>query len=531
MPVYEYKGQHYDLPDGLSVEQAKAKIESHLNPEPKISTGEAVGAGFLSSALGLSRFLGGDVAESQTRARQAEEEAQAQRPLATGVGKMLPSVIAAAPGLVAANPLTAGMGFLPTAAVETALAGTPVGGGIGAEQYQRVLDATGDKDLAMKAAASTGAMNALGVGMPASLGGNVLKRVAGGAGLNIGLSEADIAAQNAMLPENLQQKQFDPSNMTVQGLLGGFFGAVGPRAPFKGNKVDTQSSAVGKSINEMFTPEEAATERAALVKQAYPQEPFYEPNAFDAQSRYVGEQYIGSGQADLAKLAAEEGARQESYAATQERIDARNAAIEQENRQRAALDINAERYRAREEAPTGYKEHIEQQDAEALRQRQERDSELAQRAASGEQGRVFEPHENMHRAYEEVFAQTPEGVRPFTFAEFSETMHNLAKEPGTVFQLPEDLKAAYQDYLNHPGGGQGDLFGAHQVLLETSHKTWGELTPQEKAKATKALNKIGPITETLMERMSTRLSDSMESRAEALRQQGITAEDLYKCRL
>jgi len=30
MPVYQYEGQHYDLPDGLSNEQAIAKIQAHL---------------------------------------------------------------------------------------------------------------------------------------------------------------------------------------------------------------------------------------------------------------------------------------------------------------------------------------------------------------------------------------------------------------------------------------------------------------------------------------------------------------------
>jgi hypothetical protein len=30
MPVYQYEGQHYDLPDGLSNEQAIAKIQTHL---------------------------------------------------------------------------------------------------------------------------------------------------------------------------------------------------------------------------------------------------------------------------------------------------------------------------------------------------------------------------------------------------------------------------------------------------------------------------------------------------------------------
>lgn len=34
MPVYQYEGQHFDLPDGLSNEQAMAKIEAHLGKTP-----------------------------------------------------------------------------------------------------------------------------------------------------------------------------------------------------------------------------------------------------------------------------------------------------------------------------------------------------------------------------------------------------------------------------------------------------------------------------------------------------------------
>lgn len=38
MPVYQYEGKHYDLPEGLSNEQAIAKIESHLGVAPKPTT-------------------------------------------------------------------------------------------------------------------------------------------------------------------------------------------------------------------------------------------------------------------------------------------------------------------------------------------------------------------------------------------------------------------------------------------------------------------------------------------------------------
>ena len=38
MPVYQYEGKHYDLPDGLSNEQAIAKIEAHLGITPQATT-------------------------------------------------------------------------------------------------------------------------------------------------------------------------------------------------------------------------------------------------------------------------------------------------------------------------------------------------------------------------------------------------------------------------------------------------------------------------------------------------------------
>ena len=34
MPVYQYEGKHYDLPEGLSNEQAIAKIQGYLGIKP-----------------------------------------------------------------------------------------------------------------------------------------------------------------------------------------------------------------------------------------------------------------------------------------------------------------------------------------------------------------------------------------------------------------------------------------------------------------------------------------------------------------
>lgn len=211
----------------------------------------------------------------------------------------------------------------------------------------------------------------------------------------------------------------------------------------------------------------------------------------------------------------------------QERIDAREAARTAEDAQRAALDINAERYRNRENAPTGYREHLLEQERLAAEEQLARESDLAKRATEGEQAGLWEPHTNMHRAYEEFFAQDEKGTRPFSPTEFTEILQNLSKEEGTAFQMPEDIRAAYQDYLNHAKEGQGDLFGAHEVLQETSHKTWGELTPQEKAKATRALNKIGPITESMTDRMMNLLAEDKDTGVSLLRS-GFAKEDFLK---
>lgn len=257
-----------------------------------------------------------------------------------------------------------------------------------------------------------------------------------------------------------------------------------------------------------LSPMEQMTER--LTGEPYPEAPLFESPAMAQMAE------------QLPNVELEARAR-----AVQDRIDAREAARTAEDAQRAALDINAERYRNRENAPTGYKEHLLEQERLAAEEQLARESDLAQRATLGEQRGLWEPHTNMHRAYEEMFAQDHQGVRPFSPTEFTEILQNLSKEEGTAFPMPEDIRAAYQDYLNHAKGGQGDLFGAHEVLQQTSHKTWGELTPQEKGRATKALNKIGPITESMQERMLNALAEDKDTGITYMRS-GFTKEDMLK---
>ncbi|CAB4130807.1 hypothetical protein UFOVP128_32 [uncultured Caudovirales phage] len=139
-------------------------------------------------------------------------------------------------------------------------------------------------------------------------------------------------------------------------------------------------------------------------------------------------------------------------------------------------------------------------------QRLAAESAMAQRSQQGQQGDVFEPQTNMHRPYEEVFAQENGKVRPLSKAEFTETLNNLAKEPGTAFQMPEDINAAYKQYLEHPAHGQMDFFGANEVPVVPTHKTLGEMTPAEKAKFTKSGKKLG-ISDDMQGRMAAQEND------------------------
>ena len=129
----------------------------------------------------------------------------------------------------------------------------------------------------------------------------------------------------------------------------------------------------------------------------------------------------------------------------------------------------------------------------------------------------------MHRPYEEMFVQDEKGVRPLSKAEFVETLDNLAKEPGTAFVMPENIGEAYRQYLEHPAHGQMDFFGAHEIPVEPSHKTLGEMTPQEKTKFTKAGKKLG-ITPEMEQRMKL-LSENKDTGITQLRG-NMSPEDL-----
>lgn len=75
MPVYQYEGIHYDLPEGLSNEQAISKIQSHLgvSTKPKLpaQTGEATPESMLADPSNPFSFLGQEQQTAQGPAMQA----------------------------------------------------------------------------------------------------------------------------------------------------------------------------------------------------------------------------------------------------------------------------------------------------------------------------------------------------------------------------------------------------------------------------------------------------------------------------
>lgn len=452
MPVYQFQGQHYDLPDGLSNEQAIAKIKSHL--------GQAEEPGLidqgLDAATQFAKNTGGTLAGIGD--------------ILTGIPKGLVSIGASGMAKMAAPEMN--FKELRTAGQQAVEDVVPsMGRSFGIENnpgYKAVMDIAslpgqGIEYLGRKAEEAGASPNVAGMGM---LGADILGYGVGipgakyvGKGLKRVVETIDPELRN-ITPESVRAK------MGKEGLAN--------------DAIDADMAAQAAAPKPATMPEQFA----GLPKES----------PMDRMTRDLGGEPFTPAEefTPMSQMAKDLTAERSTPAqrAAQDILDERQKQMEFEVARTARPELNAAELQRREAAPTGYKEHIQAQEEAAKQQRQQRDSELAQAAGAGEQASLFEPHTNMHRAYEEVFAQTPEGVRPFTFNEFKETLQNLAKEPGTAFNLPEDMKTAYQDYLNHPGGGQGDLFGAHEVLQSTSHKTWGEMTPQEKAKATRALNKL-----------------------------------------
>ena len=80
-------------------------------------------------------------------------------------------------------------------------------------------------------------------------------------------------------------------------------------------------------------------------------------------------------------------------------------------------------------------------------------NEAVQRGDEFTQGDLF--NELSQRSYDQYTGEQP---RALSEDEFTQTMQNLANQEGTRFELPEDPKKAYEQYLNTVSDEQGGLF-------------------------------------------------------------------------
>ena len=112
---------------------------------------------------------------------------------------------------------------------------------------------------------------------------------------------------------------------------------------------------------------------------------------------------------------------------------------------------------------------VAQQQRDLLNERltEERKAQEAQNFLEAEQMPIFDPEAEMHRAYTDIRAATKEGgERAFTRKEFEKILENLAEKEdpnarkGTGFRMPppEEMDAAYANYLQHLDENQGSFF-------------------------------------------------------------------------
>jgi len=477
MPVYQYEGQHYDLPDGLSNEQAIAKIKAHLGKAEAPATEEPSALGQFAANTGGTLAALGDIGAGLIKAPLAIGAAVGGK-LRGGNEYTLDELRQA--GQAAVEDVLPSMGTTMGLEKNPGYRATMkpfelMGEGI---DYlgNRVSELTGSKEFGGAAKLGTD-IAALGVGVPGA------KYV--GKGLTKALETIDPGLRK-ITPESVRAK------------------------------LDAQ----------MVSPAEAARIQEATA---------VTPEAIDPNAAYYKEQALAKEQAALEaqRLQGErpitvgpEGVEMPGMRSAQEAMGAFDRQVARETRR--GPTENTEPFYVTGEGEALFNPIFEDQqrvqmakDTADTQARVKRDTDLALRAGSGEQSSVFEPHTNMHRPFEEVYAKEGEKVRFLSFDEFKKTMVNLAREPGTAFEMPENLHTAYEQYKAHPSHGQQDLFGAHETTVTPTHKTLGEMTPAEKAKFTKSGKKLG-ATDELLQRMQEDEAGNTYFRS------GFSKEDLIK---
>lgn len=497
MPVYEYQGQHYELADGLSNEQALAKIKGHL------------GQGTSDKQKQIDQMFADVEQKGKNWSENLRGVAETGLSLLTGGAAM------------AAAPIVAGL---------SQLGGSPEGK-VGVEQAMERMtfeprteqgkEITGRVGEAISRYIVPGAVAAQGLNLQA----------AGPIGQVFDLGAKLVGAGGKSLAARLTRA-----------------GKVAPKEVVKAapEAVKPVDAAIAELSGKTETPTAPASdiafwkERAAqMEKQAQ------EAQAAEGQRPIIvgpeGVEMPGMRSAEEAMAAFDRQVRRAEREVPKEgtetlQVDRQGQVFRPERAEDAATTELARKMQALQEADRLREEQASAMAERAGKQTQEEmfgapeffDLEHAGEMPAREvppplteQRGLFEPYTNMHRPYTEMFAKEGETVRPFSFNEFKEILNKLNEEPGTAFKMPEDLKKAYEDYLAHPEHGQRDLFGAEQVTEVPSHKTFGEFSPQQKGALTRKVKGAETISDAMLERMKReRLFGDQQLRA------GFTAEDM-----
>lgn len=216
--------------------------------------------------------------------------------IAGGVGEfvgMIPDLIFGAKGTSAATPLlNAGarsayeasapiLSRIMPDATRGATTMFPAATRSATQQYGELVD-KGVDPLQAAGAATVGGTSLMAMGAaPAAMPGALPARMASGAGFNVTSGMASRQAQNAVLPDNLQQPVVDPASMALDTLLGMAFGAAGPRSAGPALRPDAAPVYDRWDHMPIETPEQAAARTAPPEASAAPAP--LDPNAIAKQ--------------------------------------------------------------------------------------------------------------------------------------------------------------------------------------------------------------------------------------------------------
>ena len=232
MTIYQYQGQHYDLPEGISKEEALSKIKKHLGEGTEDSGlyGKAVAfgregvkaAGGLSTGLKKMVNFGGwlddNISKQEQKLQQFLKETKPyaeENPITSIVG-----------GLTSAVPL---MGLTATGnpGAIAGLSGLGISQSEGFQQENLSTNPNIDKDANEKAGFVAGLAGSAGGFIPI-LGKSLASKIGTGIAGNVGLGLGERALENKILEDypEVQQDVTNPLAMGADALLGGVGGVI-----------------------------------------------------------------------------------------------------------------------------------------------------------------------------------------------------------------------------------------------------------------------------------------------------------------